>query len=292
LYGMIIDWDAARRVADELGAPLIEDAAQAHGSNWRGRPVGSTGDMSILSFGRGKGWTGSGGGALLARGAGTALIEITTVDEAASGSAARVIAAAAQWLLARPALYALPASIPALGLGETIYHEPSPTRGMTAFSAALALATDDAATTEAGQRVATARAYLEGRVGSAAWGRVADERGTAGALRLPLRVPGGWSATRETEAARLGAGPPYPATLAELPALLPLLRNRAQRFPVAEMLVRELITLPTHGSVGARDRARLERSLPTAPEPVARMQQAGSRAEAGSIVATGGPSTS
>ncbi|MET0399208.1 MAG: DegT/DnrJ/EryC1/StrS family aminotransferase, partial [Longimicrobiaceae bacterium] len=72
LYGVPLEWDTLRGAAGRHGALLVEDAAQGHGASWHGRPLGSLGDLSVLSFGRGKGWTGGRGGALLARGGGAA----------------------------------------------------------------------------------------------------------------------------------------------------------------------------------------------------------------------------
>ena len=46
-------------------ADAAEDAAQEAGATLHGRRLGSFGDLSVLSFGRGKGVTGGGGGALL-----------------------------------------------------------------------------------------------------------------------------------------------------------------------------------------------------------------------------------
>ncbi|MGH7734000.1 MAG: DegT/DnrJ/EryC1/StrS family aminotransferase, partial [Gemmatimonadales bacterium] len=68
LYGVPVDWDAIAACAAAAGAFLIEDAAQGHAASWRGRPLGTLAALSILSFGRGKGWTGGRGGAVLARG--------------------------------------------------------------------------------------------------------------------------------------------------------------------------------------------------------------------------------
>ena len=65
LYGVPVDWEAIEAVADRHGALVIEDAAQGHGATWRGRALGTLGRISTLSFGRGKGWTGGGGGAVL-----------------------------------------------------------------------------------------------------------------------------------------------------------------------------------------------------------------------------------
>jgi perosamine synthetase len=65
LYGGMPDWAALRRVADRAGVPLIEDAAQAVGSTWRGRPAGSFGVASVFSFHGSKTVTTGEGGMLL-----------------------------------------------------------------------------------------------------------------------------------------------------------------------------------------------------------------------------------
>ncbi len=68
LYGIPVPWEPLADLAKEFGAIVIEDAAQGQGALWNGRPVGSLGELSVISFGRGKGWTGGGGGAVLMRG--------------------------------------------------------------------------------------------------------------------------------------------------------------------------------------------------------------------------------
>ena len=67
LYGYPLDWSGIAEVAADGGLPVIEDAAQGIGAAAPGGPGGTLGDLSVLSFGRGKGWTGGGGGALLVR---------------------------------------------------------------------------------------------------------------------------------------------------------------------------------------------------------------------------------
>jgi L-glutamine:scyllo-inosose aminotransferase/L-glutamine:2-deoxy-scyllo-inosose/3-amino-2,3-dideoxy-scyllo-inosose aminotransferase len=39
-YCSVADLDAFTRLSAELGIPLIEDCAQAHGARWRGQPAG------------------------------------------------------------------------------------------------------------------------------------------------------------------------------------------------------------------------------------------------------------
>jgi dTDP-4-amino-4,6-dideoxygalactose transaminase len=50
LYGHPANMSALRAVARRRGLILIEDACQAHGARWRGRPVGSLGDYAAFSF--------------------------------------------------------------------------------------------------------------------------------------------------------------------------------------------------------------------------------------------------
>jgi dTDP-4-amino-4,6-dideoxygalactose transaminase len=65
LYGMPAQVDEIQAIAREYDIPLIEDAAEALGSVYYGRPCGTLGDMSVLSFNGNKIITTSGGGALL-----------------------------------------------------------------------------------------------------------------------------------------------------------------------------------------------------------------------------------
>lgn len=54
LYGQPADMDEVRLVAKEHDLLVFEDAAQAHGARYRGRPVGSLGDGAAFSFYPGK----------------------------------------------------------------------------------------------------------------------------------------------------------------------------------------------------------------------------------------------
>ena len=50
LYGQCADWDQFTQLQQEFGVLLIEDAAQAFGAKWNGRPAGSLGDLAAFSF--------------------------------------------------------------------------------------------------------------------------------------------------------------------------------------------------------------------------------------------------
>ena len=65
LYGMPADWKALEALSDKFGIPIIEDAANALGSYYDGRPCGTFGAIRTLSFNGNKIITTSGGGALV-----------------------------------------------------------------------------------------------------------------------------------------------------------------------------------------------------------------------------------
>lgn len=64
LFGQAADLDAIVTLCDRHGVPLIEDAAEALGATYRGRPVGTFGAATAFSFNGNKIITTTGGGML------------------------------------------------------------------------------------------------------------------------------------------------------------------------------------------------------------------------------------
>ncbi len=65
LYGMPAKIDEIMAIARKYDIPVLEDAAEAFGSEYKGRMVGTFGDYGVLSFNGNKMITTSGGGALI-----------------------------------------------------------------------------------------------------------------------------------------------------------------------------------------------------------------------------------
>jgi len=262
LYGVPIDWDAFSAVARRYGAILIEDAAQGMGALWRGRRLGSLGETATLSFGRGKGWTGGVGGAFLMRNSDrprAAELATPRFRDQARG----VIALLGQWALGRPAVYGIPSSIPAFGLGETVYRPPQPERSLSRTAAGALLASREASELEVNVRKTTANELLAAIAENPRLAAISIERdATPGYLRFPLRVTGGMAAfASQSRALALGISPSYPSSLADLPQLAGRRERSERAWPGAHALVSELVTLPTHSRLRPRELTEIARML-------------------------------
>ena len=65
LYGMPVKLEEVMGVANRYGIPVLEDSAEALGSEYKGRKCGTFGEYGVLSFNGNKMITTSGGGALI-----------------------------------------------------------------------------------------------------------------------------------------------------------------------------------------------------------------------------------
>jgi perosamine synthetase len=253
LYGIPVDWDSLTALARSHGALVINDAAQCIGATSNGRAVAALGELAILSFGRGKGWTGGHGGALLLRDRDKSpepTLPANVVDNLIN-----VLGLAAQWTAGRPSLYGLPASIPALRLGETVYRPPESPREMGRVAAAAVLSTAAAAEEEAQVRQSNAAMLLDVVAKNPRLHVIKfPTNARPGYLRLPIRVANGIDAFGKKAAAEgRGIAAGYPTTLAELAPLRRHLTDANGRWPGAATLARELITAPTHSLLSPAD---------------------------------------
>ena len=67
LFGQCADMDPIQRICEHYGVKILEDAAEAVGAEYKGRPAGSFGDVAAYSFNGNKIITTSGGGMLVSR---------------------------------------------------------------------------------------------------------------------------------------------------------------------------------------------------------------------------------
>jgi dTDP-4-amino-4,6-dideoxygalactose transaminase len=166
-----------------------------------------------------------------------------------------------QWLLGRASLYAVPSALPFLRLGETVYREPAPVRGMSGVAARTLSVTLPLGEHEGGVRKAHA-ARLLAHCGPGVTPVRPPPGAEPGYLRLPLLAgPAARSAAASAAARALGIMPGYPLALCDLPGFRQRVANPDDRFGGARMLAERLISVPTHSLLSPADLVRIEEWL-------------------------------
>jgi dTDP-4-amino-4,6-dideoxygalactose transaminase len=259
LYGYPVDALEVRSAVDPFGAVVIEDAAQGDGGVLRGRPLGSFGCLSVLSFGRGKGVTAGGGGALLAHDETgcRALDELRVRLAAPARATAALVMLAGQWALGRPSLYWIPTAVPFLHLGETVYRAPYPPRRMARTCTAVLPQALRRTSQEMEIRRRHAGRLLMALAGSSMTAVAAAPGAEPGFLRLPVSRAGNGPPTGAS-ARRLGIQRSYPSALCDLTPFRPWLLNADATLAGARGLAERLFTLPTHSLLREDDLSALE----------------------------------
>jgi perosamine synthetase len=256
LYGYPAEVPAITALCAARGVKVIEDAAQSAGGDLAGTRLGSFGPLTVLSFGRGKGLTCGRGGALLSFDSEwTNALEHAAAGRTAAAEAGwgEIGATAIQWLIGRPSVYSIPASIPGLRLGEMIYRPAHEPRALSNAAASLLTDALRSADAELRMRRINARELTQAGEGCADLRLVRPIAGASpGFLRFPLLDGAG-----RRPAPRLGILRGYPRALHEQPELAPSLCVGEPLMTGALELRRHLFTLPTHSLVSIHDREKM-----------------------------------
>jgi perosamine synthetase len=266
LFGIPSDVAQVHRICRARGIPVIEDAAQAMGVKSQGQWLGTIGDAGIFSVGRGKNIT-SGAGGIIVTNSNRLAAAIDRRVRLLSGPgyldvAAELVKAAIMSLFIRPRLYWIPAAIPALRLGQTIFPERIPLRRLSGVQAGMLRHFQGRLEDANAARSATADDLAR---------RIADERTASSIpyLRLPILCRDPIERDRVLEASlRLGLGMSgaYPAALDEIPELRSICAG--VQMPVARHVAQRIVTLPTHHLVSEQDKAAMAACLAALPRPV------------------------
>jgi len=248
MYGFPADVLGVAAIAAEHGTTVIEDAAQHAAGSLHGAPLGAFGPLTVLSFGRGKGTTGGSGGALLSC---DPLVDWR--PPRASAGWRDWLVTAAQMAIGRPSLYGIPASLPFLKLGETIYKEAHAPDSLSRVAAGLASETVASADAEGARRTKRARAIIDLIEDAPELDVVRPiANGQSGYLRLPVLDKKGRGV-----APRLGIVRSYPRPLSEERIASQLLEANEPPTPGAKRVCASLFTLPTHARVTDADRDQI-----------------------------------
>jgi perosamine synthetase len=273
LFGFPNNISAVRKTAQESGAFVIDDAAQALGSTRDGRRAGVRGDVGIYSLGRGKSLGSVGGGLVVT--------DSDEIAEAIHSEAAALVdglsATTGGMLLLKmfsyslcihPRLFWIPNSLPFLKLGTTEFEPSFTISKMHPLTAALLEQQLLEELDGINQiRRANAKAITSGLRGSCDFEVPTEEEDSKPTfVRLPVVARD--RATRDRAVgllrdAGIGAAPFYPAAICDIPGIERYKSERNLHCVHAEELGQQLFTLPVHPFVEPQDIRRMVDILAT-----------------------------
>lgn len=242
LFGYPADLDEILQVALDQKIPVIDDAAQAMGAHYKGRPVGTFGTAGLFSLSRGKNITAVDGGIIvtndetLAKELASVAVEPVGVKE----QMLLMMKAVALSFLLHPRCYWLPPNIPSLNIGASLFNPDFALQCFTAFQAGIARRM-----LERLDNINAGRRKIAEKVSGLLSGNsaVMPPQLVVGGEPVFLRYP--VMALSVAENAELGVVRSYPAPVHLIPELAPFLSTN-QEFPGALILAERILTLPTH----------------------------------------------
>jgi perosamine synthetase len=269
LFGIISDWNELWSIGREHNVFIVDDAAQAMGSQFCNRPAGSLGDAGIFSLDRGKPLSTYLGGIMVTNNEDIAenvkaisenLDSISPVDECLICTKIIIYA-----ILLNPHLYWLPAKMPFINLGQTFFDEHFHISGLSNFQKCAG-----AVMFPKLENVNIIRSRNAKAIGERL---LADNRyhipgygqnNPTIYLRLPVLARN--RAERDRAILTLAkngikASAMYPSTIRHIPGIEKYLAVLDNDFDGAQTVVDQLFTLPTHPYVKHRDIDRIVECL-------------------------------
>ena len=256
LFGMAANVQAVRAMCSKRGVFVVEDAAQAMGVVIDGTKLGTQGDVGFFSLGRGKNITCGSGGIILTNSDSMAVQLTDQYRSLASSGFFENIRAYLQVLLQKlfvhPLLFWLPAGIPQLRIGETLFFEDFPMKKLSGMAAGLLSNWRERLDRANAGRRETARFFAE------QLGVQTDRKDFIPYLRFPFLT-----ASREQkeslmslpESRGLGLSPMYPTGVDAIYQLKDILQGKT--YPVARDMAERLVTLPTHYLLSHKDKVSI-----------------------------------
>ena len=263
LFGIRSDIEWIRATCQARGITVIEDAAQAMGTEYKGEKLGTAGDVGIFSLGRGKTITCGSGGIIVTNS--TAIADTVAAQYRRLQSPTLLetlrdfVGLAVMTLFIRPRLYWIPAALPWLRLGETVFPRQIVLGRLSGMKAGL-LRDWQRSLVHANRIRSDAAAYFSWRL------RLTPPAGRSHPyLRLPIRVATPQEKARlysRSQARGLGLSLAYPTPVNEIPELRGAFHG--EHFPSARHVADTLLTLPTHQWLSARDKRAIVDCVATA----------------------------
>ena len=260
LFGIPAEMDSLMDLCKGKGIFVVEDVAQAMGGHYRGRQLGTIGDVGFFSLGRGKSITCGSGGIIITNSdyIGHAIAkEFERIPSAnwveTLGEFIKLVLMSA---VINPRLYWLPAGMRFLKLGQTLFYTDFAIQKLAGMKAGLLYYWKERLYDYNRQRTRTA-AYIFERLDMAP---VSGK--TIPFLRLPILLETPQlrkEAYRIASEMGLGITCMYPGPINEIEEIKECFEGKT--FPGARIVAERLLTVPTHPLLSAQDKNRLCRFL-------------------------------
>jgi dTDP-4-amino-4,6-dideoxygalactose transaminase len=254
LFGIPSDVAKIRVLCGEKGIPVVEDAAQAMGAEYKNSKLGTLGDVAFFSLGRGKNITCGSGGIII-----TSAENIARSIRECFPRVKRVpileymkdmMEILFLMIFLHPSLYWFPKSLPFLRIGDTRFHWTFPVRGLTGFKAGLLYDWRGKLESFNRSRSAIADYYIRSL---GLRDRMPIYSDAFAFLRFPMYLNGNHSKDALCESGNsLGISPMYPSPINEIREIKECFGN--SKYAGAEKIADTLVALPTHVLLNEKDK--------------------------------------
>jgi perosamine synthetase len=253
LFGIPSDMDRITNLCKDRGVLVVEDAAQAMGGRYKGRMIGTIGDVGFFSLGRGKNITCGSGGVIVTNSDPIAKAIAGYYSHLPEPRIASVLKEFFQLLFMsafiQPPLYWFPAGMRFLGLGATVFYRDFPIEKLSKRKAGLLRHWCNRLTHSNQTRTETA-IYLSERLQiKTPWPTPIPY------LRLPVLMDSREARDRIYSLSQergLGISRMYPSAINDIEEIKATFKGKD--FPAAERIAEKLLTIPTHYLLSEKDK--------------------------------------
>ena len=265
-FGIPSDIHRLKKIINDHEVTIVEDAAQSMGAEQNGNKLGTFGDVSFFSLGRGKAISAVAGGVILTNRDDIACNLKKIIQGLSYCSLFEVLRligyAISLAIFIDPLFFWIPMAIPFLRLGETLYDPDFRMRKISSFQAGLARDWRDRIKSFRNTRAEHSRFWARVTEQDMFSNFVKQDRALPDLIRFPVRVEDESLRKRildDSDKRGLGIVPGYPDSIDGIQELKRSFEG--EDFPAARRLARQLITLPVHPIVSRKDREKIRRLI-------------------------------
>ena len=246
LFGIPSNAKRIKIICEQTGAFFIEDAAQAMGSIFQQRYIGTNGDVGFFSLGRGKNVACNSGGIIITDS--NDLGERLAVEYAGlqmpgiRSTFVELAMSVGMYVFMKPFLYWLPSGLPFLKLGETIFYNDFNIEKLSGLKAGLMVRWKS--------RLQKSEQYRIKNIS-----KLCDDSSLSyPCIRLPC-VPESIDTANaifsESQDKGLGVSKMYPTAINEIPEIKHMFEENG--YPIAASVAKRLLGIPTHELMKEKD---------------------------------------